>query len=230
MKTYGIITAMKEEMQEIKKIMTNVEEQQIYELTFLKGRINEKGVILVEAGIGKVNAARVAQILIDKFEVCAIINVGVAGTAKDELNMGDIVIGERVVQHDFDITAFGHPKGFISNVGQFIESDKQLLSKMRQTIEMFNDSEFKIKIGVIASGDIFCTDPRMKDKIRNKFDADAIEMEGAAIAQVCKLDNIPFIIIRTISDNPNLNNVITYEEYLSMATKRCANIIEEYLK
>lgn len=230
MKTYGIITAMKEEMQEIKKIMTNVEEQQIYELTFLKGRINEKGVILVEAGIGKVNAARVTQVLIDKFEVCAIINVGVAGTAKDELNMGDIVIGERVVQHDFDITAFGHPKGFISNVGQFIESDKQLLSKMRQTIEKFNDSEFKIKIGVVASGDIFCTDPRMKDKIRNKFDADAIEMEGAAIAQVCKLDNIPFIIIRTISDNPNLNNVITYEEYLSMATKRCANIIEEYLK
>ena len=230
MKTYGIITAMKEEMQEIKKIMTNVEEQQIYELTFLKGRINEKGVILVEAGIGKVNAARVTQVLIDKFEVCAIINVGVAGTAKDELNMGDIVIGERVVQHDFDITAFGHQKGFISNVGQFIESDKQLLSKMRQTIEKFNDSEFKIKIGVVASGDIFCTDPRMKDKIRNKFDADAIEMEGAAIAQVCKLDNIPFIIIRTISDNPNLNNVITYEEYLSMATKRCANIIEEYLK
>ena len=230
MKTYGIITAMKEEMQEIKKIMTNVEEQQIYELTFLKGRINEKGVILVEAGIGKVNAARVTQVLIDKFEVCAIINVGVAGTAKDELNMGDIVIGERVVQHDFDITAFGHPKGFISNVGQFIESDKHLLSKMIQTIEKFNDSEFKIKIGVVASGDIFCTDPRMKDKIRNKFDADAIEMEGAAIAQVCKLDNIPFIIIRTISDNPNLNNVITYEEYLSMATKRCANIIEEYLK
>lgn len=230
MKTYGIITAMKEEMQEIKKIMTNVEEQQIYELTFFKGRINEKGVILVEAGIGKVNAARVTQILIDKFEVCAIINVGVAGTAKDELNMGDIVIGERVVQHDFDITAFGHSKGFISNVGQFIESDKHLLSKMIQTIEKFNDSEFKIKIGVIASGDIFCTDPRMKDKIRNKFDADAIEMEGAAIAQVCKLDNIPFIIIRSISDNPNLNNVITYEEYLSMATKRCANIIEEYLK
>ncbi len=230
MKTYGIITAMKEEMQEIKKIMTNVEEQQIYELTFLKGRINEKGVILVEAGIGKVNAARVTQVLIDKFEVCAIINVGVAGTAKDELNMGDIVIGERVVQHDFDITAFGHPKGFISNVGQFIESDKQLLSKMRQTIEKFNGREFKIKIGVVASGDIFCTDPRMKDKIRNKFDADAIEMEGAAIAQVCKLDNIPFIIIRSISDNPNLNNVITYEEYLSMATKRCANIIEEYLK
>ena len=229
MKTYGIITAMKEEMQEIKKIMTNVEEQQIYELTFLKGRINEKGVILVEAGIGKVNAARVTQVLIDKFEVCAIINVGVAGTAKDELNMGDIVIGERVVQHDFDITAFGHPKGFISNVGQFIESDKQLLSKMRQTIEKFNDSEFKIKIGVVASGDIFCTDPRMKDKIRNKFDADAIEMEGAAIAQVCKLDNIPFIIIRTISDNPNLNNVITYEEYLPMATKRCAQIIKEFL-
>ena len=230
MKMYGIIAAMQEEMQEIKKIMREIREEQIYELVFIEGKINEVNVVLVESGVGKVNAARTTQILIDQFEVEAIINVGSAGAANDELDIGDIVIGKKLVQHDFDITAFGHPKGFISNVGQFIESDKQLLSKMRQTIEKFNDSEFKIKIGVVASGDIFCTDPRMKDKIRNKFDADAIEMEGAAIAQVCKLDNIPFIIIRTISDNPNLNNVITYEEYLSMATKRCANIIEEYLK
>lgn len=229
MKRYGIIAAMQEEMIEIKKIMTEIKEQQIYELTFIEGKINEKGVILVEAGIGKVNAARVTQILIDKFNIDAIINVGVAGTANDELNMGDIVIAEKVVQHDFDITAFGHPKGFISNVGQFIESDKQLLNKMKKIVENFNDNEFKIKIGVIASGDIFCTDPRMKDKIKYKFDADAIEMEGAAIAQVCKLDNIPFIIIRSISDNPNLNNVITYEEYLPMATKRCAQIIKEFL-
>lgn len=229
MKKYGIIVAMQEEMIEIKKLMTEIKEQQIYELIFIKGKINDEEVVLVEAGIGKANAARVTQILIDKFNIDAIINVGVAGTANDALNMGDIVIGEKVVQHDFDITAFGHPKGFISNVGRFIESDKQLLNKMKQTVEKFNDCELKIKIGIIASGDIFCADPRMKDKIRNKFNADAIEMEGAAIAQVCKLDNIPFIIIRSISDNPNLNNIITYEEYLPMATKRCAKIIKEYL-
>ena len=229
MKKYGIITAMKEEMQEIKKIMTNIEEKKIYELKFIIGNINDKEVVLIEAGVGKVNAARVTQILIDNFDVEAIINVGVAGSANDELNMGDIVIGQIIVQHDFDITAFGHPKGFISNIGQHVESDSKLLEKMRTTINKINNKDFKIKVGVIASGDIFCTETKMKEKIRSKFLADAIEMESAAIAQVCKLDNMPFIIIRSISDNPNGNNLITYKEYLEMATKRCAQIIKEYL-
>ncbi len=229
MKKYGIITAMQEEMQEIKKIMTNIKEKQIYELQFITGNINNKEVVLVEAGVGKVNAARVTQILIDNFDIEAIINVGVAGAANDELNMGDIVIGQIIVQHDFDITAFGHPKGFISNVGQYVESDSKLLKKMESTIQKFANKDFKIKVGIIASGDIFCTETKMKEKIRSKFFADAIEMEGAAIAQVCKLDNIPFIIIRSISDNPNGNNLITYKEYLEMATKRCAQIIKAYL-
>ena len=230
MNKYGIIAAMQEEMQEIKNIMTEIEEEKIHELTFIKGKINDKKIVLVEAGIGKVNAARVTQILLDNYKIDAVINVGVAGCANDELNIGDIVIGEKLVQHDFDITAFGHPKGYISNVGQFVESNKQLLNKMEQTIEKMKDQFFKIKIGVIASGDIFCTETKMKEKIRTKFNADAIEMEGAAIAQVCKLNNIPFIIIRSISDNPNGENVVTYEEFLEMATKRCAHIIEEYLK
>ena len=229
MKTYGIITAMKEEMQEIKKLMSDVKGKQIYELQFITGNINNKEVVLVEAGVGKVNAARVTQILIDNFDIEAIINVGVAGTANDELNMGDIVIGHIIVQHDFDITAFGHPKGFISNVGQYVESDSKLLEKMELTIKKLSNKDFKIKVGVIASGDIFCTETKMKEKIRSKFLADAIEMEGAAIAQVCKLDNIPFIIIRSISDNPNGNNLITYKDYLEMATKRCAQIIKAYL-
>ena len=230
MQKYGIIVAMKEEMQEIKKIMTNIEEKQINELQFIIGYINDKKVILVEAGVGKVNAARVTQILIDNFDIEAIINVGVAGSANDELKMGDIVIGQIIVQHDFDITAFGHPKGFISNIGQHVESDSKLLEKMESTIKKISSKEFNIKVGVIASGDIFCTETKMKEKIRSKFLADAIEMEGAAIAQVCKLDNMPFIIIRTISDNPNGNNVITYDQYLEMATKRCADILKEYLK
>lgn len=230
MKKYGIIAAMKEEMKEIKNIMTAIEECKIYELTFLRGKVNDTDIVLVEAGVGKVNAARVTQILIDKFDIEAIINVGSAGSAKDELDIGDIVIGKKIVQHDFDITAFGHPKGFISNVGQYVESDSKLISKMEQIISNFQNNEFKIKIGTIASGDIFCTEIKMKEKIRTKFDADAIEMEGAAIAQVCKLDNVPFIIIRSISDSPNGNNEITFDQYLEKASKRCANILKEYLR
>ena len=214
MREYGIIAAMEEEMQEIKNIMTDIVEEKIYELIFIKGRINDKNIVLVEAGIGKVNAARVTQILIDKFNIEAIINVGSAGSANDELDIGDIVIGKKIVQHDFDITAFGHPKGYISNVGQYVESDIHLIKKMEQTINNLDTQEFKIKIGTIASGDIFCTELQMKNKIRTKFNADAIEMEGAAIAQVCKLDNIQFIVIRSISDKPNGNNEITFDKFL----------------
>ena len=228
MNIYGIIAAMQEEMQEIKKIMTEIEEKKVYELTFFEGKINTKNVVLVESGVGKVNAARTTQILIDKFKVETIINVGSAGCANNELEIGDIVIGKKLVQHDFDITAFGHPKGFISNVGENVESDSELIIKMEQTISKLQDKEFKIKVGTIASGDIFCTERTMKDKIRTKFNADAIEMEGSAIAQVCKLDNIPFIVIRSISDNPNGNNNITFEQFLEKASKRCAQIIEEF--
>lgn len=230
MREYGIIAAMEEEMQEIKNIMTDIVEEKIYELIFIKGRINDKNIVLVEAGIGKVNAARVTQILIDKFNIEAIINVGSAGSANDELDIGDIVIGKKIVQHDFDITAFGHPKGYISNVGQYVESDIHLIKKMEQTINNLNTQEFKIKIGTIASGDIFCTELQMKNKIRTKFNADAIEMEGAAIAQVCKLDNIPFIVIRSISDKPNGNNEITFDKFLEKASKRCAIIIKEFFE
>lgn len=229
MKMYGIIAAMQEEMQEIKKIMREIREEQIYELVFIEGKINEVNVVLVESGVGKVNAARTTQILIDQFEVEAIINVGSAGAANDELDIGDIVIGKKLVQHDFDITAFGHPKGFISNVGECVESDTKLIEKMEQTILGLQNEEFKIKVGTIASGDIFCTEIKMKEKIRNKFEADAIEMEGAAVAQICKLDNIPFIVVRSISDSPNGNNNITFDQFLEKASKRCAQIIKEFL-
>ena len=229
MKKYGIITAMKEEMQEIEKIMREIEKQKIYELTFIKGKINQNDVVLVEAGVGKVNAARTTQILIDNFKVDIVINVGSAGSANDELEIGDIVIGEKIVQHDFDITAFGHPKGFISNVGQFLESDKKLVNEFEKIALNQKENEFNIKIGTVASGDIFCTDIKMKNKIREKFNADAIEMEGAAIAQVCKLDKVPFIIIRSISDKPNGNNNVTFDKFLEKASKRCAQILKKVI-
>ena len=229
MNRYGIIAAMQEEMKEIENIMQDKTETQIYELKFVKGTINESEVILVQAGVGKVNAARTTQILIDNFKIDVVINIGSAASAKDDLDIGDIVIGKKLVQHDFDITAFDHPKGFISNVGQYMESDKELIEKIEGTVEQLNDKEFKIKIGTIASGDIFCTDLSMKNKITDTFDADAIEMEGAAIAQVCKLDNIPFIVIRGISDSPNGNNAITFEQYLQKASYRCAEIIKKFI-
>lgn len=230
MKTYGIITAMQEEKQEIENVMENIEKIEIYNLSFIKGEINNSKVVLVESGVGKVNAARTTQILIDNFNIEAVINVGSAGAANDKLNIGDIVIGKSLVQHDFDITAFGHPKGYISNAGQYFNSDNQLIEQMKKAMKKLDNIDFNILIGRIASGDIFCTDMNMKEKIRNKFEADAIEMEGAAIAQVCQLDNIPFIVVRGISDSPNGNNNITFEQYLEKASQRCAQIIEKFFE
>ena len=230
MNKIGIIAAMQEEMNEIKKMMKNIKNVNIYELTFFFFFLSDKHIVLVEAGIGKVNAARVTQILIDIFNVTSIINVGSAGAANSELDIGDIVIGEKLVQHDFDLTAFSHPKGFISNVGVEIQSDKDYVIKFEKIAGAMQNEGEKLKIGTIATGDIFCTESKMKDKIKEKFGADAIEMEGAAIAQVCKLCNIPFIIIRGISDSPNGNNAITFEKYLVHASVKCAKILEKFLK
>ncbi len=230
MQNYGIIAAMQEEMQEIQKLMKNISNKEIYGLNFIEGKISDKTIILVEAGVGKVNAARTTQILIDKFDIDAVINIGSAGAANDKLNIGDIVIGKKLVQHDFDITAFGHPKGYISNAGQYFSSDRKLIEKMENAIKNLENIDFNIFLGTIASGDIFCTNINMKEKIKNKFNADAIEMEGAAIAQVCQLDNIPFIIVRGISDTPNGKNEIIFEQYLKKASQKCAQIIEKFFE
>ena len=230
MQNYGIIAAIQEEMQEIQKLMKNISNKEIYGLNFIEGKISDKTIILVEAGVGKVNAARTTQILIDKFDIDAVINIGSAGAANDKLNIGDIVIGKKLVQHDFDITAFGHPKGYISNAGQYFSSDRKLIEKMENAIKNLENIDFNIFLGTIASGDIFCTNINMKEKIKNKFNADAIEMEGAAIAQVCQLDNIPFIIVRGISDTPNGKNEIIFEQYLKKASQKCAQIIEKFFE
>ncbi len=229
MKKVGIIAAMQEEMNEIKNIMTELTENNIYELQFFEGKIGNVECVLVQAGVGKVNASRCTQILIDNYDIEYVVNVGSAGSANNSLNIGDIVIGKILVQHDFDITAFGHKKGYISNVGENISSDDKLIKKFEKIINKNDKKEYNIKVGTIASGDIFCTDIKMKEKIKYKFNADAIEMEGAAIAQVCYLDKIPFIVIRSISDTPNGSNEITFEEYLKLASKRCATLLNEFL-
>lgn len=231
MNKIGIIAAMDEEVEEIKKKMKKIRENKIYNLVFFEGIINEKSYVLVKCGVGKVNAARTTQIMIEHYELQYIINVGSAGAVNDELSIGDIVIGEKLVQHDFDITAFGHKKGYITDTGNFFFSDKVLVQRMKKIIEelSYNKEEGKCKaiVGTIASGDIFCTELKMKEKIRNKFQAECVEMEAAAIAQVCYLDKVPFVVIRSISDTPNGNNQIDFNEFVTFASKRCADFVEK---
>lgn len=219
----GIITATEEEITAIKKYITSFKVNKIFDLDFINGMIGKNEVVLCESGVGKVNASRTTQLLIDNYDVDCIINIGCAGALKEQLNIGDIVIGKYLVQHDFDITKFNHDKGYIPNVGIKIESDKNLLGMF------LNNIDSNVFVGTIATGDIFCTDKNMSLKIRNKFNADCVEMEGAAIAQVCYLCNIPFIIIRSISDVVNGTNTIDYDKFAISSANKVAKLLNDII-
>lgn len=214
----GIIFAMQEELNALKKHLEITNEFNIFDLKFYESKHNSITCILVESGIGKVNAARTTQILIDNMKVDYIFNIGVAGGIETSLKVGDIVIGTDLVQHDFDITAFNHEKGFIPSLGKFIKTDEYL-------VRLAKNIDNTLKLGIIASGDIFCTDTNMSKKIHDKFHALCVEMEGASIAQVCYLCNIPFLVIRSISDTPNNNNAVMFDEFLEKASNKVASIM-----
>ena len=226
----GIIVAADEELIEIKNIMSSYEEKDIYELNFVKGKINGKKVIVVKCGIGKVNAARTTQVLIDNFKISKIINIGAAGGINPELKIQDIVIGDRLVQYDFDISASGdYEKGEITDVGKYMVSDSELINICKRVLEKRIQNDVKVVIGTIATADYFCSDPKIAENTRKEFKADCIDMVGAAIAQVCYLDKIPFLVIRGISDTPNGHNEMDYYTYCHIAAKHAAEFLQDLL-
>ena len=226
MNKIGIIFAIEEELNEFLRIVELKKEYKIFDISFYECKLNDKDLVLAESGIGKVNAARCTQILIDNMNVDYIFNIGVAGSVSKKVKVCDIVIGEKLVQHDFDITAFNHEKGYIPNIGKvFIESDPYLIKKAEETI-----IDTKVHKGIIASGDIFCTEESMSNKIATKFNALCVEMEGASIAQVCYLSHIPFLVIRSISDSPDgSDNKLTYDEFLEKSSKTVANYLKNVI-
>ena len=222
MKTISIIFAMQEELIELKKYLHINNEKKIYDLIFYEATLNNQNIILTESGIGKTNAARTTQILIDYYKPKAIFNIGVAGGIAKNLKVGDIIISTSLVQHDFDITAFNHPKGYIPNIGNNIPIDNNLLNTTKTILDTNNIS---YKEGLIASGDIFCTKESMATKINTQFNALCVEMEGASIAQTAYLSKTPCLVIRSISDCPDNNNKVTYEEFLETSSNKVAQIM-----
>lgn len=222
MKTIGIIFAMQEELIELKKYLHINNEKKIYDLIFYEATLNNQNIILTESGIGKTNAARTTQILIDYYKPEAIFNIGVAGGIAKNLKVGDVIISTSLVQHDFDITAFNHPKGYIPNIGNNIPIDNNLLNTTKTILDTNNIS---YKEGLIASGDIFCTKESMATKINTQFNALCVEMEGASIAQTAYLSKTPCLVIRSISDCPDNNNKVAYEEFLETSSNKVAQIM-----
>ena len=221
----GILFALKEELDAFLSKVNLKNSYEIFDLTFYECEFNNINCVLVECGIGKVNAARCAQIMIDNIQADYIINAGVAGGVSEKLDVCDIVLGEKMVQHDFDLTAFNHEKGYIPNVGRYIDADEYLLKIAEE-----NSDGLNVHKGVIASGDIFVTEEKMSNKINTKFNALCVEMEGASIAQVCYLSHTPFLVIRSISDSPKKgNNKIAYEEFVTISSAKIAEYMKKIL-
>ena len=214
----GIIVAEEKELIEIKNIMVLKEEKCIYEKIFYIGSIKNKDVVLVKSNVGKVNSSRTCQILIDNFNIELVINVGTAGSTDNSLEIGDVVVASELVQYDFDVTAFGRKLGEIENVGKSLKVDENLL-------KLFDN----VHKGVIATGDKFIPDREEKENIRNLFNALCVEMEGASIAQVCFLDKIPFLVIRSITDKLDASAKVEFEEFLSSSSKKAANILKDFI-
>ena len=226
----GIIAAESKEMNEIKKLMKNIEEKDLFNLQFFTGKIEEEECVLVACGEGKVNAARTTQIMIDNFKIDKLVNVGSAGAINEDLNVKDVVIADKLVQYDFDISGLGYEKGEICNIGKYIYCDKTLVEECKKAIENIENESYKVVIGTIATADSFCDKPEIAKMVRKEFNAECVEMEGAAVAQVCYLDKIPFLVIRGISDTPNGNNKIDFRKYLEIASKQSAKILQNLIK
>lgn len=224
MNKIGIIGAMEEEITLVKELMTDITVSEIAGLTFYMGRINDTDLVVVRSGIGKVNAAMCTQILIDRFEVKAIINIGVAGAIADDLGIGDIVLSTKLIEHDFDVTAFGHKKGVIPRMDSsiFIADDK--------LIDMASDAakdlkDVYVKKGIVVSGDVFVSSSELKDALQTELNADCAEMEGAAIAHVCMLNKMPFLVIRAMSDKANGEAPGNFDEFVFEAAKNSKKLI-----
>jgi adenosylhomocysteine nucleosidase len=228
-KRIGIIGAMDAEIEEYLKHLSGKKEITWQIFKFYLGKINGRNVVIVKSGVGKVFAAMICQKLIDEFNVGKIIFSGVAGALNEKLNILDIVVAKDLISHDMDATAMGFKRGEIPYSGlRFFDCSNEL--KKIALGAKIDDN--KIIEGRILTGDQFFSN---KDRKKNKYltkelEGDAIEMEGAAVAQVCTVNNIPFLVIRSISDRANDKAAGDFTSFINLAAKNSFKIVEYILK
>lgn len=217
MRKYGIIGAMEEEVEMLKGEMKNVKTTVIAGMTFCEGMLWKHPTVVVRSGIGKVNMAICTQILIDLFHVEALINTGVAGGLYSELSIGDIVLSSEAMQHDMDVTGLGHQKGEIPRMDTYIfKADEELIKVAKEACETVN-TDIQCFVGRVVSGDQFIQSSAKKEQLIRDFGGYCAEMEGAAMAQVAFLNQIPFLVVRAISDKADDSAQISYEQFEQQA-------------
>ena len=224
----GIVGAMGEEIELFRDQLNQEEEERKASITFYKGKLFGQQVVLCQSGVGKVNAAMTAQILIDCFHIDALLFTGVAGGVDPALNIGDIVISTQCQQHDMDASAVGFKKGEIPFAEKSIfEADPRLIS----LAETYRPPDpIKLVRGKVLSGDQFIADPDYVAYLYRQFQGSCVEMEGAAVAQVCALNQIPFLIIRSLSDKADRSAKVNFEEFTRLAARRSFDLVCHMLK
>lgn len=229
MKKVGIIGAMELEVEELQGKMEITRKEKKASMEFLEGTLNGTDVVIVRSGIGKVNAALCTQILCDIFGVTHIINTGVAGSLKNEINIGDIVVSTDALHHDVDVRVFGYPLGEVPQMGCLaFPADEKLTNLAVECCKEVN-SDISVYSGRIVSGDQFISDKQVKEHIISNFGGVCVEMEGASIAHAAYLNHVPFVIIRAISDKADDSAEMDYPTFEKAAAAHSAALVEHML-
>ena len=222
----GIIGAMEDEVAQLKKNMEIEETTEVASLSFCRGKLSGREVVVVRSGIGKVNAAICTQILVDQFHVDVIINTGIAGSLDAESDIGDIVISTDAVEHDMDASIFGDPIGQIPQMDTFSFPADESLVKLAKEVNEKANPDVHTWIGRVVSGDQFVSSGEKKEQLIRVFDAKCTEMEGAAIAHAAYLNKISCVIIRAISDKADNSAVVDYPAFEAAAIRHSVRLIE----
>ena len=224
----GIIAAMPEELIHLTQNLDKPKEVQVLGNTYYTGTVGNTEVVLVQSGIGKVMSAMSVAVLADHFQVEAIINTGSAGALAEGIAVGDVVIADKLVYHDVDVTAFGYAYGQMAQQPLYFESDKTFVAKIQESLSQLDQNWH---LGLIATGDSFIAGDDKIASIKSHFpDVLAVEMEGAAIAQAAQALGLPFLVIRAMSDNANHEASISFDEFIIEAGRRSAQVLLAFLK
>ncbi len=230
MKKIGIIGAMELEVEVLKEQMDVKNIVEKASMKFYEGTLRGKDVVIVQCGIGKVNAGICVQILADLFQVDAVINTGVAGSLRAEINIGDIVVSTDACEHDMDVTALGYKQGIIPQMKEsFFKADRQLVEAAIEVCREVNP-DINVYEGRVLSGDQFISGEEIKNKLIDLFGGSCTEMEGAAIAHAAFLNEIPYVVIRAISDKADGSAHMDYPEFERAAAAHSAKLVENLVK
>lgn len=224
----GVIGAMDIEVDFLKESLSDIETRTISDITFCVGSFKERKdvkIVVAKSGIGKVNAAMCTQTMILQFNVEKIINIGVGGALSGDLHVYDVVVADKLCQHDMDTSPIGDPVGLISGINMiYIPTDEEMTKKIETSLQKIAGG---YKKGTIATGDIFVDTKEQRERIATTFDAISADMESCSIAQVCYINKIPVAVIRAISD---ADGAVDYMSFAQKAARISIDVVSDYIK